>query len=91
MVWRIGVACTEGLHIAGDLATGLNDDFAIAYFAVHPPAGADNKSLTCDQITVKAAADFGFVNFGGAFEKPARRNFKDPCALQGDLNMAFDD
>ena len=51
LVWRIGVACVEGLHIAGDLAAGLDDDFAVAHFAVYPPAGADNKPFAGDQIT----------------------------------------
>src|SRR4029077_4386958 len=76
--------------IAGDLAAFLDRELPVADLARDLPRSADEQLLAHRQLTLQAAANFGYVDARLAREHPALRYLYDP-AVHRSLDAPLDD
>jgi hypothetical protein len=82
--------CAERLHIAGDLATRLDQDLPVTDLAAHPPGGVNDELTAGGQLAVESPEDLRHVDAHLAGERAVLGDANDPT-VHGRFHPSFHD
>src|SRR6185369_14260598 len=80
----------QGFDLTGNDAAAFGLKLAVADLAQHLAGGADGQPVAAGQVAVKAAADIGVLDFGGALELAGAGDLDVAAIAQHRLDLAFD-